>query len=375
MIEKHHPLSRRAAAAIVAAGTVAGGIALGSTASAAAVPKGFKANSITWTSAQRGWVLGAGPCRTGSTRTCTEVAATTDGGRQWDKVGTVGARIAPSGESGVTEIRFATRTTGWAFGPDLYRTTDGGEKWSSERIPGGGKQILALAAGSQDVYAVVSPCAAGSSCAKPLTLWRAPVTTTAWRKSNLDLPANYTASLAAKGRSVYVIDPLLDLGKTDRFFASTNGTRFSTRPSPCPNKQDSGLVQAVPTTATHVDLLCVGDPGFSKAVKTVYRSTNTGRTDTSAGTTGLYGISSELGASRSGNLAVASASDGAFLYVNDTGKRAWSQAIADSGTGWNDLGYVSDTEAWVVYGPANTDGPGQLLVTTDAGRQWKAVSV
>jgi len=384
VLGRHHPrLSKRAAAAVatgtVVAGTVAGGFLSAPAASAAAVPKGFKANSLTWTSAQRGWVLGAAPCRPGSARTCTVVAATTDGGSRWSRVGTVPARIAPSGESGVTDIRFATRTTGWAFGPDLYRTTDGGQKWRSERLPGRDKQVLALAAGSRDVYAVVSPCAVGTvpSCSKPLSLWRAPVATTAWRKvSGLTLPANYAASVAAKGRSVYVIDPLLGgTGKTDRFYASTNGTRFSTRPVPCASKQDIGLVQAVPTTATHVDLLCAGNPGLSQAVKTVYRSTDTGRTDTSAGTTGADGISSELAASRSGNLAVASASDGTFLYVNDTGKRAWTEAIADAGSGWNDLSYVSDTKAWVVDNPANTDGTGQLLVSTDAGRQWRNVSV
>lgn len=384
MLGTHHPrLSQWVAAAVasgaVVAGTVAGGVLPAPAASAAAVPKRFKANSLTWTSAERGWVLGAAPCRPGGTRTCSVVATTTDGGSQWSRVGTVGARIAPSGESGVTDIRFATPTTGWAFGPDLYRTTDGGQVWRSEPIPGGGRQVLAIAAGSQDTYAVVSPCTVGTapSCSKPLSLWRAPVATTAWRQvSGLPLPANYTASVAAKGRSVYVIDPLVGgTGKTDRFYASTNGTRFSTRPVPCASKEDIGLVQAVPTTATHVDLLCAGNPGFSRAIKTVYRSADTGRTDTSAGTTGADGIASDLAASRSGNLAVASASDGTFLYVNDTGKRAWTEAIADAGSGWNDLNYVSDTKAWVVYNPVNTDGTGQLLVSTDAGRQWKNVSL
>ena len=55
-------------------------------------------------------------------------------------------------------------------------------------------------------------------------------------------------------------------------------------------------------SATRVALLCDGNPGFSKAVKAVYRSANTGRTDTYAGTMGLYGIQAELAVSPAGDL-------------------------------------------------------------------------
>src|SRR6266498_3165737 len=67
--------------------------AVGSTAPAAAasVPKGFKANSITWLSPQRGWVLGAARC---GTKICSDVIGTTDGAKTWGLVGAVNAPIA-----------------------------------------------------------------------------------------------------------------------------------------------------------------------------------------------------------------------------------------------------------------------------------------
>ena len=99
----------------------------------APVPNGFKANSVTWLSPARGWVLGAAPC---GTKTCSDVIGTTDGSKTWALLGAVGAPIARSGLGGITEIRFATPKVGWAFGPDLYRTTDGGRSFASTFIDG-----------------------------------------------------------------------------------------------------------------------------------------------------------------------------------------------------------------------------------------------
>ena len=56
------------------------GTGAGITAARAPVPRLFRANSITWISPRRGWVLGAAPC---GAKTCTDVIATTDGGRHW----------------------------------------------------------------------------------------------------------------------------------------------------------------------------------------------------------------------------------------------------------------------------------------------------
>jgi hypothetical protein len=368
-----------AGAGIAALGSVvalAGATAAGAhgTQAASTVPTGFKANAITWASAKRGWVLGTAPC---GAQTCSDVIGTTDGAKTWRLIGAVNSPIAQIGDPsrpGITEIRFANLRVGWAFGPKLFRTTNGGKSWTSMPIPGRGKQVLALAANSTEAYAVVSSCRwmTGLCSSLPLSFWRTTTLTGgSWTRIPLNLPIYVTANVAVFGKTVYVVDP--QPGATDKFYASTDGRHFSGRPVPCNKTPDIHLVQVVPTSETKVALLCVGNPGFSKADKFVFLSTNTGRTDTYAGTMSPYGYQSELAVSPSGSLAVASSSDGSFIYINDGHKTAWTTKVAysDGGRGWNDIVYVTNREAWVVYSPVDYfSGLGKLFVTHDGGRTW-----
>jgi len=362
-----------AAVALTCAATITPGPALAwSGGPGASVPAGFEANSVTWLSAQRGWVLGAAAC---GKNACAEVIGTTDAAMTWRLIGTVGAPIAEfGGRPGITEIRFATPAVGWAFGTYLFRTSTGGKFWARVPIPGGGKQVLALAAGPTQTYAVVTGCAWGAGiCPRPLSFWRIPTGGRGgWTRIPLRLPPNDGADVAVFGATVYVLDEQLQFGRPDLFYASTDGRHFTARPAPCNHAKDLALIQAVPMSADRVAMLCDGNPGFSKAVKTVYVSADTGKTDTYAGQMGLFGIQAQLAASPSGNLAVASTSNGSFVYINDTHKQAWTmvEGIGDGGAGWNDITYVTNSQAWVVYEPADSSGTGQLWTTHDAGLHW-----
>jgi len=387
-------LTARAVRRIIAVAAVAGAVALtpasvlaapggraappGSPRRAGAlspVPAGFRANALSWPSASQGRVLGIAPCGRG---TCSDVVGTRDGGRTWRLLGTVRAPVSVQ-HPGVTEIRFSTSKVGWVFGPRLFRTGDAGGSWAAVTIPGRGKQILDLAAGPAGAYAVVSRCRWGASpCRERLSLWRTGTRSRApWTRIPLDLPAGTFADVAVSGTTVYVT--VEGGAKVEgKLYASTDGRHFSARPSPCRAARDLTLVQVVPTSATHVALLCDGDAGFSQALKTVYRSADTGRTDTFAGRTGLRGIAAELAVSPSGNLAVAAWSDGSFPYINDSHQKAWTTVIGrgDGGAGWNDLTYVTRSQAWVVYGPAaGSPGTGRVYVTRDAGRHWTTAGV
>ena len=341
------------------------------------VPKGFKANSITWLSSELGWVLGTVPC---GSKVCSEVIGTKDGAKTWSVVGALKAPIPNTslGGRGVTEIRFATPEIGWAFGPDLYRTTDGGRTWAHEAIPGHGEQVLDLAANATEAYAVVSDCT--HYCSKQFTFWRTTsLTKNEWAQISLSLPNAITADVTVYGQTVYLLAPYGQLRPhEDKLYASTDGLHFSTRPVPCDkNPLPAGLIQVVPSSATDVTLLCDGDAGLSEADKYAYRSTNTGKTDRAAGTMGLPGIQAQLAVSPSGNVAVSSQSDGSFIYINDNHKTSWTQVIGDSdgGVGWNDIVYVTDSEAWVVYAPAEGFlSQGQLWETTDGGRHWSVTT-
>jgi hypothetical protein len=374
---------RLAAIAMTCAATVLPGAALAGTALAASgtvgtpVPSGFEASSVTWVSPQQGWVLGSVPC---GTSTCADVIGSTDGGTAWHQISKLTVPIADLGKNrpGITDIRFDSPAVGWAFGPFLYHTANGGTSWARQTIPGGGKQVLSLATTATAAYAVVSQCVFGHGlCAKPLSLWRTGTGSTVWKNIPLNLPKQVAADVAAFGSTVYVVDSQLEFGHPDLFYASTDGFHFTARREPCANSKDIGLVQAVPTSATHVAMLCDGNPGFSKAIKSVFVSSNTGKNDTYAGRMGLFGIQAQLAVSPTGNLAVASWSDGSFIYVNDTHAKAWTmvEGIGDGGAGWNDITYVTGTTAWVVYGPAGFSGIGQLWVTHNGGQHWAPVKL
>jgi hypothetical protein len=342
------------------------------------VPAGFRANSVTFLTPQQGWVLGAAAC---GSKTCTYLAGTTDGGTTWSKTGQLSDPIANIGKgiSGITEVRFANTSTGWAFAPLLMRTSNGGKTWVKQAIPGGGKQVLSLASNASDTYAVISDCRWGHGlCPQPLSFWRiATKPGSTWTKIPVSLPVNDFADVAVHGSTVYVMDEQLEHGTPDKLYVSTDGVHFAARPTPCSHAKDLALDQVVPMSATKVALLCDGNPGFSKAVKTVYLSDNTGKSDTYAGQLGLFGIQAQLAASPSGNLAVASWSDGSFMYINDTHGKTWTMVIGsgDGGAGWNDITYVTNTKAWVVYGPADFTDIGVLFTTSDAGHKWSPVKL
>lgn len=345
-------------------------------AASSAPPEGFRAQSLSWITPARGWVMGTATCEG---QPCTRVLRTRDGGHSWSTVGLVDAPLAPPGEPGITDVDFADRLHGWAFGPSLQRTTDGGRSWSAAPLPGGGQRVVDLEAEAGVVHMVVSPCPLGEppwECQQPPTLWRANAAGGPWRRVHVTFPVGAEAILAAHGTTTYVVGQLPP-PTPDAFYATTDGRHWSPRPSPC-DKEGNGdvLASVAPTSSRDVALLCVGSVGFSKAAKTVFRSDDSARTTTPAGITPEWGILSELAATPGGTLAVASTSSGSWIYLDDSGGDTWTTSVeeGDGGAGWNDLSFTTEKSGWIVYAPAaGYPGTGTLLTTHDAGRTWTPV--
>jgi photosystem II stability/assembly factor-like uncharacterized protein len=344
--------------------------AAAATVAGATRPKDFAAQSITWVSPTRGWMLGSAPC---GARSCRDVVATTNGGRTWVLRGKVRAPLSPYGHRGVTELRFANRQIGWAYGPALHATTDGGASWLPEAIPGGGRRVLAMTAGTDAAYLVESACKPNrplNHCHHPSILWTSQPPGAGWTKVSVNLPVSNQGLLASVGWVAYVAIPRLYPDR-DVLYATVDGTTWERRTVPCSKPRDETLTSVAPMAKRRVALLCIGDPGIGKSVKRVFRSNDAARTLRSAGTAPLLGITSQLAATPDGTLALASFSSGSWIYRNVEG-RTWTTAadLGDGGEGWNDIGFTTDTTGFVIHGPEAFFGPGELWGTTDAGATW-----
>jgi hypothetical protein len=373
------PRSRRVKIAIVATLVVilavgfapisAAGLGKGAVVEAV-LPPGFAAQSLSWVSAKEGWALGAAAC---GNKTCTTVIGTADGGGMWSTVGVISAPIDARKPSGVTAIRFADGKDGWAFGPSLQETQNGGASWAPASIPGGQKQVLALVADAQVVYAVVSPCRVGRRCGQRATLWHTSPGSDTWVQVPVTLESAGVVSLALHGTVAYAAmqDFAPDPGA---FFATTDGTDWSPRPNPCRVELSYTIADVAPISDKRVAILCVGDGGAGSAGKQVYRSDDTAQTTVSAGKPPLGGISALLAATSDGTLVVVSWSVADLIYRNTGGKRWHTVFEGGDGFGWSDPHFTTKKIGFVVHEPIAWGGAGEVWKTTDAGQRWHPIA-
>ena len=104
------------------------------------LPPNFQPYSVTWDSLNTGWIIGpagtSGQCDNPNPDICTSVARTDDGGRTWHGLPAPDTGSPDGGPDGVGGIRFLDGTNGWAFGPELWATHNGGETLDQDRHPG-----------------------------------------------------------------------------------------------------------------------------------------------------------------------------------------------------------------------------------------------
>lgn len=101
------------------------GPALSRAATGARPPAGFRPTSVTFVGNSTGAVLGQAGAPCGSS--CVVLAGTKDYGLHWARIGSPPG--AQTGASAVSQVRFLNKTDGWAYGPGLYATHDGGKSW------------------------------------------------------------------------------------------------------------------------------------------------------------------------------------------------------------------------------------------------------
>ncbi len=144
----------------------------------------FAVQSMSFVSDQQGFALGTVKC--GSHR-CEALFGTANGGTTWSKLTAPVKNAAgpyntcPNGQPCISQIRFATPKTGYAFDPSLFMTTDGGTHWT--HITGSTTSSLETADGN-----TIRVDYKGTGCSgAPYLVQEAAIGTNVWH--NLTAPA------------------------------------------------------------------------------------------------------------------------------------------------------------------------------------------
>jgi photosystem II stability/assembly factor-like uncharacterized protein len=339
-------------------------------------PKGFEADSVSFVSAQTGFVLGARGCSRMPCRVLLE--RTTDGGTNWAKVATPAVRLVmpftTDSRFAVSTVRFENARDGWLFGPGLWATTDGGAQWTQESMPG---KVIALAASDGVVFASVQPAKGGPDAAR---LYQSTVGGTGW---TLDSGVSPQAALAVSGHSVWAgIPGNPESGPKPSLWTSRDGGQhWSALSFHCPKVARSASPLAA-SSPEDVVMVCSdsGYPQPGSSVKEVFTSANGGRTFQLAGKPPepgeVYGLATPPGQPQV--ITLDAASGASFLYQSTDGGATWqTTTYDDGGLSFRDLAYVSATTGYVIHfngGPviAYTQG---LMETTNDGATWQNVTV
>ena len=183
------------------------GTALSNTSSGTNPPPRFQPTSITMISDRIGAVIGQagtpGQCGPPVAADCTSLAGTSTFGAGWYGV-SAPVTGAPDGSTGVAQVRFLDIQHGWAFGPELWSTSDGGRRWHKEQTFG--LRVTALETAGSRAFAVLASCqgsgAAYAANCSTFSLYTSAAGSTSLQKIPLTIPASLrTGALGSQGQA------------------------------------------------------------------------------------------------------------------------------------------------------------------------------
>ncbi|HEX7975063.1 MAG TPA: hypothetical protein VF498_11695 [Anaerolineales bacterium] len=118
---------------------------------------------ISFSDATHGWLIGSACGPAGSCAPALRL--TLDGGLTWQAVPAPPTGLANVGDSGLTHnvrsLRFNSPATGWAFGPGLWATRDGGRSWADLNPD---RPVRALEPAGGSVWALFGSCQEAGPC-------------------------------------------------------------------------------------------------------------------------------------------------------------------------------------------------------------------
>ncbi|HUC23235.1 MAG TPA: hypothetical protein VMA73_11060 [Streptosporangiaceae bacterium] len=387
-------------------------------------PGHFRPTSVTFVGNGNGGVIGAvigqagPPC---ASKDCTSLAGTSDYGQTWDGVSAPYAP-GPTGVAGVSQLRFASTSDGWAYGPALYETSHGGWPWKPEKTYG--QHVIDVEAAPADpasgvparAFAVFGSCTGtgidyATNCTS-YSLWTSVAGSKTW--TQVQLPAAYqqltsTSSAASAapqliisgGTTAYLLTPSGEVlsgptsggswhavgaapcspgpgGASDQASQSSAGPSSGTQSSPSPSSgtQGSGSKGYGAELAAGPQLLLSCDSKAAAAQVTVYTSTDGARWH-QAGSLTVPGSPTSLSAAgTSAASAEAVLATTAGIEYSTNGGRTWQAAKFGGATtgeagpsgGFSYVGMTNATQGVAV--PANSSLD-EIYVTGDGGSTWQ----
>ena len=332
---------------------------------APATALGLSPASATFVSATEGWVLGTGTCPSGP---CAKVMRTTDGGSTWTAVPAPSASIVPGGGQGapgISRLRFADARNGWAYGPDLWATHDGGATWTRLTIAGltADSAIVALEAGNGSVHAVVFDGQGYRVASSPVGTDEFHLSAVRVAVGAGPVPA---VQLVLSGAAGWLLE-------NDRTVVGgarlVNGTWVAWQP-PCLKAVGPAYLAA--SSATELAAACDVGLWSTPTGSHLFVSHDGGSTFVEAATTVPLSMTTQV-TSASSSVVVVGGTDatGAALVATFDAGRTWS-VVARLGTAdVVDLGFTTPTQGIAVT--TSGDGPATFLMTHDGGRTWPTI--
>lgn len=360
------------------------------------VPANFQPTSVTFVGQDIGAVLGQagtpGHCAGGVN--CTSLAGTTNYGRSWFGV-SAPPTGAPDGSAGVSQLRFLNPSQGFAFGPELWTTVNGGANWSRVSLPPD-IRVTDLETLDGQAFALWARCtAAGPDFAAgctSFTLHTARAGGGPWRR--VGGAVNLTAGGQATSASLLLAGGTTDnpasatgylLAPDGKVLSGNLSSRAWTTDStaPCapgaaqPGGQPSGALMS--TGSGDLFLLCANattstpaSPSAGGPARTLYVSADGGKTWLPRSPAPAQGTPASLAAA-AGNLVVLATSDG--IEVSPDGGQSWQVTLPATEGPPGGFSYVGMTEASQgVAVPANP-ALHQVWFTGNAGQTWQPSTV
>jgi photosystem II stability/assembly factor-like uncharacterized protein len=351
----------------------------------ARVPADLAPTSITFVNFNDGWVIGqAAGCGQGY---CTTMAKTTNYGQSWTPV-PAPRTGAPDSSTGVSQVRFLDPENGWAFGPQLYETHNGGQSWVP--INTYGMRVTDLETVGGMAYAVFAQCTGtGSDFAadcQNVSVYSSPVDSNTWTlMSTLNglgfNGGNVSGKIVLNGAVnggegyFYAPDGLLYSG------AATEGTTWQMaadqalpcQPSSAQSDGQPSGGQLAAWGSGDLALACPAGAGGTAAGGTqeqVSTSSDGGQSWQPQGTLTVKGSATSLTATTTGTLALATTGG---IYRSADGGQSWQQTEEGPPGGFSYVGMTNAVKGVAV--PAEPAQSNSVWYTSNAGASWTQSSL